>query len=144
MHGVAQGLATAVKKSSPLVEIRLNNKVRTIREIPHQMGRVQVIADNGTELHADVVVVAVPPPLYKEHDIDLLPSKVEALSFVGFERIVRVCILFSCRLWPARLQSVVCADSLIPEFWFRETDDETRHIIAVDIWHRRQPIPLWI
>jgi monoamine oxidase len=131
MHGVAQGLANAVKKSSPLVEIRLNNKVRTIREIPQQMGRVQIIADNGTELHADVVVVTVPPPLYKELDIDLLPSKVEALSFVGFERIVKVCILFSCRLWPARLQSVVCADSLIPEFWFRETDDEARHIIAV-------------
>jgi monoamine oxidase len=82
---------------------------------------VRIESSSGVEMHADFVVVAVPPPLLQALDMNLSPKKQEALSYVGFERAVKIVLLFSSRLWPSKLQGMVCADDLpIPEIWFYE------------------------
>jgi Flavin containing amine oxidoreductase len=101
-------------------------KVQRIRENngDHVVRPVEVVSTTGEMICADVVVVTVPPPMLKELDMELSNAKLKALSFVGFERIVKVFCKFSTRHWPENLQSVVCADNLpIPEIWFLELKD---------------------
>jgi len=84
-------------------------------------------------LDVDAVVVTVPPSVLPEIDTELSQAKLDALSYGGLERIVKVCLKFRRALWPSNLQSMVCVtDSLdettkahntqamvyAPEMWF--------------------------
>ena len=80
---------------------------------------VRIESASGTVIHADAVVVTVPPPMIAKLDMELSPKKQEALTFIGFERAVKVILLFSSPSWPHNLQGMVCGDGLpIPEIWF--------------------------
>lgn len=93
---------------------------------------VRIESACGAVMDADVVVVTVPPPMLLELDMNLSAKKKEALSFVGFERAVKVILLFSSRHWPNKLQGMVCADGLpIPEIWFYECPNSKNEFTTV-------------
>ncbi len=84
----------------------------------------------GDILHADAVVLTIPPQLWHDLDVPLSSGKREAMGYVGFERIVKVVCAFETRFWPAHLQSVICATdddaghpTPIPELWFTDRSD---------------------
>lgn len=78
---------------------------------------------------AGVVIVTAPPPLWPQIMTRLTLEKKRALDYLGLEGAVK-CIVKLSRSklqdvpwWNFNLQSIVCADSPIPEIWFREVDD---------------------
>lgn len=117
-----------------------NNKIRIHCDWPVQtiqkfndddsQTSYRLVSQDGAVLHADWVVVTVPPCHWPEILGDLLTArKRTALPYIGFSRVVKVVCFFSQRLWPEGLQSLIVAadrrsdrdSSLhIPEFWFRE------------------------
>jgi monoamine oxidase len=107
-------------------QLLCNWKVQSIRQksddimAQSQFDRaVRVVSAAGVVIHADAVVVTVPPPMLLEIDMSLIAKKQDALSYVGFDRAVKVILLFSSRPWPRPLQGLVCGDGLpIPEIWF--------------------------
>lgn len=133
MHGVVQGLLDMLTPH-PNFELRLQSKVQ---DITQDSDGVQIGSCDGVGrqvlLRADAVVVTVPPPVLAYMNVDLSAAKQHALSFVGFERVIKVCAKFKTRPWPTDLQSIVCAASgsdhhsmnttAIPEMWFREFVD---------------------
>jgi predicted NAD/FAD-dependent oxidoreductase len=137
MQGVVQGLLDMLL-ASPNLELQLECKVDSIVQDQHG---VRITSVTGQVIDADAVVIAVPPPAVAAMRVDLPPAKRQALSGVGFERVMKVCAKFSSRPWPEHVQSMVCADGQpIPEMWFREfatpsgssgntdDDDEVVHV----------------
>uniref|UniRef100_A0A8J9S7R2 Amine oxidase domain-containing protein n=1 Tax=Phaeodactylum tricornutum TaxID=2850 RepID=A0A8J9S7R2_PHATR len=88
----------------------------------------RIIQDDGSAcvsspndcLHADAIVVTVPPPMYSRIQMELPEKKRLALEKVGFENAIKIRLSFSCRFWPELVQSIICANQAIPEIWFRE------------------------
>ena len=118
MHHVVKTWAKKLRES-PRLSIQTQTKVKSIQKRV-QDGKLDVLTEVGTVVTADAVVVTVPPPLYKEIDMDLPSDKLEGLSHIGFERIMKLSIKFSHPIWPRALQSVVSSQDIVPEFWFRE------------------------
>jgi monoamine oxidase len=117
MQGVVQGLLDMLLVS-PSLELKLSWQVDQIVQNEHG---VEITSVTGDVIHADACVITVPPPILAKLKVDLSPAKREALTFIGFERVMKVCAKFSSRPWPEHLQSMVCADGeAIPEMWFRE------------------------
>lgn len=117
MQGVVQALLDMLLVSSDL-ELKLAWQVDQIVQNDHG---VEILSVTGEVIHADACVITVPPPVLATMKVDLSPAKQQALSFIGFERVMKVCAKFSSRPWPEHLQSMVCADGEpIPEIWFRE------------------------
>ena len=117
MQGVVQGLLDTLLVS-PNLELKLSWQVDQIVQNEHG---VEITSVTGDVIHADACVITIPPPVLATMKVDLSPAKREALSFIGFERVMKVCAKFSSRPWPEHLQSMVCADGEpIPEMWFRE------------------------
>jgi Flavin containing amine oxidoreductase len=109
------------------IQILCDWPVQTIQKVkkedPHTTFRVE--SRDGSVLHADWVVVTVPPMLWPEILGNLLTArKRTALPFIGFSRVVKVVCFFDKRLWPEGLQSLIVADNHsslpIPEMWFRD------------------------
>lgn len=120
MHGIAQSCLERLEQFGNFSLIR-NCEVQSIRQDPH--GSV-IKTKNDELLHADAVVVTVPPPILPKIVEDLPESKREALTKIGFERAVKVVVKLKERLWPSHLQSIISAGEPIPEIWFREMTDE--------------------
>jgi predicted NAD/FAD-dependent oxidoreductase len=117
MQGVVQGLLNMLLVS-PNLELKLSWQVDQIVQNEHG---VEITSVTGDAIHADACVITVPPPVLAKMKVHLSPAKQKALSFIGFERVMKVCAKFSSRPWPEHLQSIVCADGEpIPEMWFRE------------------------
>jgi protoporphyrinogen oxidase len=117
MQGVVQGLLDMLLES-PNFELKLAWQVDQIVQNEHG---VEITSVTGDVILADACVISVPPPVLATMRVDLSPAKRHALSFIGFERVVKVCAKFSSQPWPEHLQSMVCADGEpIPEIWFRE------------------------
>jgi predicted NAD/FAD-dependent oxidoreductase len=117
MQGVVQGLLDMLLVS-PNLELEVSWQVDQIVQNEHG---VEITSVTGDVIHADTCVITVPPPVLTKIKVDLSPAKQQALSFIGFERVMKVCAKFSSRPWPEELQSMVCADGEpIPEIWFRE------------------------
>jgi monoamine oxidase len=103
---------------APNLELKLSWQVDQIVQDGHG---VQITSVAGDVIRADACVITVPPPVLAIMRVDLSPAKRQALSFIGFERVMKVCAKFSSRPWPEHVQSMVCADGEpIPEIWFRE------------------------
>lgn len=100
---------------------------------------VSAMASISTEsfvIRADQVVVAVPPPILPRILPDLPQEKRTALKYVGFNNICKIVLKFSQRFWPEKLQSIVSAEGLFPELWFRsdfetfEENDQKHHLVV--------------
>jgi monoamine oxidase len=136
MQGVVQGLLDMLLVS-PNVELKLSWQVDQIVQDEHG---VAITSVNGDVIRADACVITVPPPILATMRVDLSPAKQQALSFIGFERVMKVCAKFSSRAWPEHVQSMVCADGEpIPEIWFREftspssNDDNDGQVVHVAV-----------
>ena len=152
MKGIVDALVDKLRQD-PRFDLVFNCMVTGIRQPESEDYHVELITSSTTTHHnkkevvqADAVVVTVPPPLLRQ--IDFIPpmpaEKLQALDYVGFERIVKVFCKFSQRVWPQEnLQSVVVVtddddndDLLIPEVWFREIkenngeSDQTYYIMV--------------
>jgi Flavin containing amine oxidoreductase len=131
MSSVLEGLLTKIRQQASRCELRCQWKAQSIRQhindstIIHAAGirPVKVTSDTNDMLHADAVVVTISPPLLQELDMELSDKKKQALSLVGFSRVVKVILIFSATEppWPRNLNGIICADGLpIPEIWFSE------------------------
>ena len=105
------------------LDILYNWPVQRIRE-DCDSGKVLVKSEDGSTLSADAVVVTVPPPILLQLDMPLTEEKKHALSLVGFERIIKVCLLLRKRHWSSDIQNLVCANQQIPEIWFQQVEVE--------------------
>jgi len=98
----------------------------TVSQVDWNEGRgVRIIsASRGEELEVDKVIITAPPPIMSSGQIQFYPPlpnwKIEAYSKVGMERAVKIVVRFSERFWPKDVQTVIAADEIIPEIWFRE------------------------
>lgn len=85
---------------------------------------VLITTSDGSIIPADACIISVPVTVLQEGDIMFNPplprAKVEAFEMVGMRNAVKLLLKFRTPFWPAQLQSVVCADSIIPEIWFRK------------------------
>ena len=145
----------SLSSSSSLLQIHTNSKVTSISSAASQEEQQQqqqqqtasssttdcnnkttkqlnvTTADGTVYANVDAVVVTIPPPAFS-HVTNLqqeLLSKQqqEALTLTGFEpHMIKIVVLFDKCLWPAMVQSMVCANEeqqqqqlLIPEVWFR-------------------------
>jgi len=139
------------------IQFEYNWRVQTIEQQPtttrssSSPAKLTIRSHDGATLHADWVVVTVPPPVLLEIlDEPLLsPAKRTALEYVGFARAIKVVCWFRERLWPRDLQSLIVASAAaaasdddnrteplpIPEMWFRDVtgddDDQNRCYIMV-------------
>lgn len=137
MYGVVQGLLSLLQ-SSPHFELVLNC---VVDKIAQDVNSATVVSEAGRQWQADCVVVSVPPPAVRRLQVDLSPAKLQALEYIGFERVTKVCCKFSVRHWSVDLQSLVCSASCadtgqqmpIPEMWFREfeMDNGATEYVAV-------------
>lgn len=82
-------------------------------------------------LRADHVIVSVPPPILPRILPDLTPPKLQALELIGFTNICKIICKFSHPFWPSKLQSIVSADGLFPEVWFRSLDSGPHHHLVI-------------
>ena len=123
MQGVIDALVEELQARDGFCA-KLKWKVTSIQE---NDGIVKVTSDSGQVLEADAVIVTVPPPIMSELGLELPIKKLEALKYIGFEKAIKFVLKFSQRMWPTHLQSLICANSTIPEMWFRDfvdTDDD--------------------
>jgi lysine-specific histone demethylase 1B len=85
---------------------------------------VRVVTRGGEILGCDVCVFTAPLPLLRDGAIQfyppLPPAKKGAAARIGIGQAAKLLLVFSERVWPAKLHGVVCADAPIPELWFRE------------------------
>ena len=85
---------------------------------------VRVVTCGGEILGCEVCVFTAPLPLLRDGVVQfyppLPPSKRQAAARIGVGQAAKLLLVFSERVWPAKLDGVVCADTPIPEFWFRE------------------------
>eukprot|EP00816_Leptocylindrus_hargravesii_P009877 CAMPEP_0196809030 /NCGR_PEP_ID=MMETSP1362-20130617/8994_1 /TAXON_ID=163516 /ORGANISM="Leptocylindrus danicus, Strain CCMP1856" /LENGTH=603 /DNA_ID=CAMNT_0042183573 /DNA_START=235 /DNA_END=2042 /DNA_ORIENTATION=+ len=98
---------------------------------------VLITTSDGVAISADACIVSVPVSVLQDGDITFHPSlpqaKVEAFQMIGMRNAVKLILKFRTPLWPAHLQSVVCADSDIPEMWFRKFDYDTTTTVHVAV-----------
>jgi len=98
----------------------------TVSQVDWNEGRgVRIIsASRGQELEVDKVIITASPPILSSGQIQFYPPlpkwKIEAYSKVGMERAIKIVVRFSERFWPQDVQTVIAADELIPEIWFKE------------------------
>ena len=86
--------------------------------------RVNVTSSSGETLTANAVIVTVPPPLLPKLGLPLSTKKLQALEYIGFDTAIKFILKFSSRLWPSLLESVICANCLVPEIWFGNFEKE--------------------
>jgi|EP00979_Chaetoceros_neogracilis_P015326 monoamine oxidase len=122
MVGVVDFL-TKILQNDERCSILLNWNVSQV-EWNEDRGVRIVSAGKGEELHADKVIITAPPPIMTSGQIQFHPPlpnwKIEAYNKVGMERAIKIIVRFSERFWPKEVQTVIAADELIPEIWFRE------------------------
>lgn len=82
---------------------------------------VEVRSTQGSSMTAGRVVVTVPSPLWSTIDFTppLPTEKIEAASYIGFERAIKSIFVLKDRCWPEKLQNVIGGDLIMPEMWFR-------------------------
>jgi hypothetical protein len=106
--------------------ISIRQKGDTLSSLFHSEANekaVHITSDRNDSIFCDAVIVTVAPPMLQKLEIDLSPKKLQALSLVGFPRVVKVILIFASPdpPWPKALNGVICADGLpIPEIWFTE------------------------
>lgn len=90
----------------------------------HEDGKVVVISSDGRKIVADQVIITASPPVITTGKITFDPPlpqwKVDAYNMVGMDRAVKVILRFQRRLWPKKVQTVICDFLDIPECWFRD------------------------
>ena len=121
MKSVLDGFVLQLLEQRQRCKFLYNWRVRSIRQ--REGTSVKLVSSNDDELFADAVVVTIPPPMLQDLDMELSTKKRQALSYVGFPRVVKVILIFSSQEspWPKMLNGLVCADGLpIPEIWFTE------------------------
>jgi monoamine oxidase len=125
MHAIVSALLEQLRQDINF-ELILNAKVTRVDQDDSKNAIVQYISIAGQceELQAPAIIVTIPPNLYQQIQMQLSPSKQEALSFIGFERIIKVVLRFQKRLWPPLVQNLVCAEEPVPEIWFRPWGDD--------------------
>ena len=107
-------------------KILLNWKVDRIQYAAEKNHEKKIIihSNNGELLYADACIISVPTSIINSKAITFQPPlpkfKTEAFAMVGMDSALKIILKFSSRLWPKKLQSIVCADCPIPEIWFRE------------------------
>jgi monoamine oxidase len=122
MYGIAQSCLERLEGYNNFQLVK-DCEVKSVRQDDYGA----TIEIKGEEvIHADTVVITVPPPILSQIVNDLPESKLEALTKIGYDRAVKVMVKFSDRFWPSHLQSIISTGEPVPEIWFREmTDEET-------------------
>uniref|UniRef100_A0A7S2P2V6 Amine oxidase domain-containing protein n=1 Tax=Leptocylindrus danicus TaxID=163516 RepID=A0A7S2P2V6_9STRA len=120
--------------SSPVQTQKARDK---ISDQENNRAPVLLTTADGATISADACIISVPVTVLQDGDITFRPSlpqaKVEAFQMVGMRNAVKLMLKFRTPLWPAQLQSVVCADSVIPEMWFRKFDYDTTTNVHVAV-----------
>lgn len=87
--------------------------------IPYHAARVY--STSGEVVRARRVVVAVPASVMKDEDITFHPQlpvrKCDAIRDTPMQPCVKILLRFRTPFWPAEMHGVICADTLVPEFW---------------------------
>jgi len=113
-------MSEVVAEMAKGLNVKMSWKVKEVR-YGSGGGKVRVIRDNGEELTADAVVVAVPLPILRDKDIAFDPplseAKAQASSLIRTGNAVKVVARVNKKFWPDDTWDVVCSDSFIPELW---------------------------
>jgi len=117
MSGIVEAIVEELQARDNL-SLKLNWQVVNTQQ--EDDGTVKVISSTGEELVADALIITVPPPMLTQLGLELSEKKLQALQYIGFDTAVKFILKFRKSLWPSHLQSVVCADCLVPEMWFRD------------------------
>lgn len=117
MYGIIEAFVRELE-TNELFEAKLNWQVVDIRQ--QENGVVKIVSQTGHQLEGDAVIVTVPPPMLTKLGLSLNDKKLEALQYIGFDSAIKFILKLSSRLWPAKLESVICADCLVPEMWFHD------------------------
>mmetsp|Transcript_17530 Transcript_17530/g.21413 ORF Transcript_17530/g.21413 Transcript_17530/m.21413 type:complete len:473 (-) Transcript_17530:770-2188(-) len=122
MHGVVKELYRELCQHANFIT-KLNWKVHEVTELSEN-NHVVVTSVDGNVLEANYVIVTPPPPLWDSF-MDLTSDKKEAISLLGMGKAIKCAFKLSKPIWPENVQSIVMADTPIPEMWFRSVDDES-------------------
>jgi len=120
MGGIVDSFVRLLKHK---VSILLNWKVVSI---DYSFNRKDILlrSHNGQQINADACIISVPVSIINDEVIEFQPplprQKIESFKMVGMERAMKIILKFNKKLWPEKLQSIVCSDCEIPEIWFRE------------------------
>lgn len=118
ISGLIKALVDELSSRSEF-ESKLNWQLVEIEQ-QNESGVVEVVSSDGKTIQADAVIITVPPPILPTISGVLNEKKQKALQYIGFEPAVKLILKFSERLWPSKLESLICADCLVPEMWFQE------------------------
>lgn len=103
------------------LDIKINWQVKNIDYSAGQNGEVVLKNQKGETVRAKRVIVTVPLPILKDHDIKFVPEmpkeKSDALTRMGMEPGTKIILKFSQRFWPENVELVICGDSFVPEVW---------------------------
>jgi len=103
-----------------------------VKSIDYNGKQVEVVSTKGEKIHATRVVVSVSLGVLKSGNIQfyppLPPPKVAAIKMIEFENALKIVLLMNKRFWPKELQGVICADSIIPEFFGLKYQNELEHL----------------
>lgn len=120
MVGIVESIMQKFLTKDDRFSIHLN---WTVKSVIWNSTEVKIISMNGEIIHADKVVITVPPNILLSKDINFhpqLPSwKVKSFEKVGMDRAIKVIVKLNKRLWPEKVQNVIAGDMPIPEIWFR-------------------------
>lgn len=106
-------------------DVKLNWNVSEVEDLN---GGVRVVSTNssdnseeGETIQGDSVIVTCPPNYWPSFVKHLPREKEVASTYVGCEKAIKIMLKFQTLVWPAKIQSLICADDLpIPELWFRD------------------------
>jgi monoamine oxidase len=126
--GMAGLIQEVYKDVENHVELILKCHVERVEQMEN--GQVALTCSTGSVLMGDAVVVTCHPKYWK--DLMTLPEeKGIATEFIGAECAMKVFLEFQGpRLFPDKLQTLVCADQPVPELWFRDLEDDLQLVVC--------------
>ena len=130
MGAIIDALVKNITSTENKATILLDWKVASIQysssssHQQHSKRSVVITSQNDDKINADACIITVPISIINQNQIIFQPplpkEKINAFAMVGMEGALKIMLKFKRKIWPEKLQSIVCADCPIPEIWFRE------------------------